>query len=356
MVSLGEVSQVIAGQSPEGEYYNDRGEGTPFYQGKIEFADKYIGTPVKWTTQETRIAEKDDILMSVRAPVGPVNISTQRICIGRGLAAIRVSEKILMPYLFTLLKINEKNIKGNGGAVFDSINRKDIEAIPIPLPPLEVQREIVAEIEGYQKLIDGARQVVENWTPHFDIAPDWPIVTLEEIATKITDGTHRTPDYTEDGIPFLRVTDITESNTSKKFITVEEHKVLIKRCLPEKGDVLYSKNGTIGIAKLIDWDWAFSIFVSLALIKPKKDLIAPRFLETFLNSDIAYSQAISRSKSGTVTNLHLVDIKTIKIPVPPLDIQQAIVANIDVQRKWVEGCRELIAIYEVKIKNVINKV
>lgn len=161
MVKLGEVCDVISGQSPEGEYYNDQRIGTPFYQGKTEFTEKYIGSPVKWTTQETKIAEKDDILMSVRAPVGPVNISTQRVCIGRGLAAIRVSEKILVEYLFTLLKFNEKNIKGNGGAVFDSINRKDVEAIQIPLPPLDVQQKIVAKIEAERKVIDGCRELIK---------------------------------------------------------------------------------------------------------------------------------------------------------------------------------------------------
>jgi len=161
LVELGEVCEVISGQSPEGEFYNDRGEGTPFYQGKTEFSNKYIGSPHKWTTRETKIAEKDDILMSVRAPVGPVNISTQRICIGRGLAAIRASEKILIPFLFALLRNKEKEIKGNGGAVFDSINRKDIESIRIPLPPLEVQHEFVARIEEEQKLVDSNKRLID---------------------------------------------------------------------------------------------------------------------------------------------------------------------------------------------------
>jgi len=163
MVELGEVCEVISGQSPEGEYYNETGLGTPFYQGKTEFSDKYIGSSVKWTTQETKIALKDDILMSVRAPVGPVNIATQRICIGRGLAAIRTSDKALMPYVFTLLRNKEKTIKGKGGAVFDSINRKDIEAIKIPLPPLATQQAIVAEIEAEQALVAGNRELIARF-------------------------------------------------------------------------------------------------------------------------------------------------------------------------------------------------
>jgi hypothetical protein len=135
------------------------------------------------------------------------------------------------------------------------------------------------------------------------------MVELEKITNKITDGTHRTPKYTESGIPFLRVTDLTESNDSKKFISEKEHEELIKRCNPEIGDILYTKNGTIGVAKLIDWDYKFSIFVSLALIKPKKEIILPKYLELLMKTEFVYNQAVSHSKSGTITNLHLIEIK-----------------------------------------------
>ena len=83
---LVEVAEIISGQSPKGEYYNDSGDGLPFYQGKKEFQEKYIGSPTKWTSKTTKIAYEGDILMSVRAPVGPINFATQEICIGRGLA------------------------------------------------------------------------------------------------------------------------------------------------------------------------------------------------------------------------------------------------------------------------------
>ena len=232
----------------------------------------------------------------------------------------------------------------------------EIREIQIPLPPLEVQREIVAEIEGYQRVIDGARAVVDNYRPQIVVDPEWPTEELSEVAIKITDGTHTTPNYTDSGIPFLRVTDITKSNTSKKFISEEEHTKLIKRCHPEKGDVLYSKNGTIGIAKVVDWEEDFSIFVSLALIKPRRELVDSRYLEYFLNSDTAYEQAISRSKSGTVTNLHLVDIKTIKIPLPTLETQQAIVAEIEAEQSLVAANRELIERMEGKIQAAIGRV
>ena len=98
--TLGDYCEVIAGQSPEGKYYNTDGQGLPFYQGKKEFGDRFIGAPQKWTTKVTKEAIDGDILMSVRAPVGPINFSTQKICIGRGLASIRPSTKLNKDFLF----------------------------------------------------------------------------------------------------------------------------------------------------------------------------------------------------------------------------------------------------------------
>ena len=120
--------------------------------------------------------------------------------------------------------------------------------------------------------------------------------------------------------------------------------------------ILYSKNGTIGIAKVVDWEGDFSIFVSLALIKPRRELVDSRYLECFLNTDTAYTQATSRSKSGTVTNLHLVDIKTIQIPLPSLETQQAIVAEIEAEQALVDANRELIERFEKKIQDVVGRV
>jgi len=148
--TLGEVCEVIAGQSPESKFYNDKGEGLPFYQGKKEFTDKFIGEPIKWTTKITKEAQKDDILMSVRAPVGPVNFSTQKICIGRGLAAIRCGKLVDIEFVFDFLKKYEDEITGNAGAVFNSINKKQIKQIPIPIPPLHEQKQIVSQLDKLQ--------------------------------------------------------------------------------------------------------------------------------------------------------------------------------------------------------------
>lgn len=167
---IGDVCKVIAGQSPEGKYYNNEGNGMPFYQGKKEFTSKYIGEPTTWTTDVTKEAEKDDVLMSVRAPVGPVNFATQTCCIGRGLAAIRASNKIDKEFLFYYFLKNEKEITGNEGAVFNSINKTQIENLMIPVPPINVQTEIVNSLnllfedldsleELYLKKVDKIREL-----------------------------------------------------------------------------------------------------------------------------------------------------------------------------------------------------
>lgn len=161
----------------------------------------------------------------------------------------------------------------------------------------------------------------------FNLPSEWKVDILDNFTNLIVDGTHFTPNYTENGIPFLRVTDIQENKidfTNLKFITIEEHNSLVKRCKPEKGDILYSKNGTIGIPKIVDWDWEFSIFVSLCLIKPQKHKLNSYFLKFILQSELVKWQIHRRAKQGTVTNLHLEEIRELEIPKIKLPHQRKI--------------------------------
>lgn len=160
--SIIDVCEVIAGQSPESKFYNKEGEGLPFYQGKKEFTDKFIGRPTTWTNKVTKEALKNDILISVRAPVGPINVATEKICIGRGLAAIRASEKIDNDYLFYFLLKHEAEIESNVGAVFNSINKTQIGKIKIPVPPLPEQKQIVKLLDQAFEAIDQAKANIEK--------------------------------------------------------------------------------------------------------------------------------------------------------------------------------------------------
>jgi type I restriction enzyme S subunit len=157
-VKLGQVAEVIAGQSPEGVFYNSVGNGIPFYQGKKEFGTKYLGKPTTWTTKVTKLARQGDILMSVRAPVGPINFSTYEICIGRGLAAIRGNKEIDNDFLFYFLLFKQPDLVGNAGAVFDSINKDQIAGIELLLPSLPEQKAIVEKLDAVFAEIDKLRE------------------------------------------------------------------------------------------------------------------------------------------------------------------------------------------------------
>jgi len=160
-----------------------------------------------------------------------------------------------------------------------------------------------------------------------EIPSEWKIRKLADATEVIVDGTHFTPKYTKVGIPFLRVTDLKNKIIDLedvKYISKREHLELIKRCKPQIGDILLSKNGTIGITKIIDWHWEFSIFVSLAIIRTKQDLLNNGFLKFFFNSAYLEKQIQLQVKQGTVTNLHLEEIRKFMIPLPPLFEQKKI--------------------------------
>lgn len=159
---LGKLADVIAGQSPEGIYYNTVGDGTPFYQGKSEFQEMYLGKPTKWTTKVTKLAKRNDILMSVRAPVGPVNITQEDICIGRGLAAITAKSMLLQLYLFYHLRYLEDKISGTNGAVFASISKREIEQIKITYPTdKDEQQYIVKTLDAVAEMIKLRKETIK---------------------------------------------------------------------------------------------------------------------------------------------------------------------------------------------------
>lgn len=162
------------------------------------------------------------------------------------------------------------------------------------------------------------------------IPNSWKFSKLKYHTSKIIDGAHFTPTYIDDenGIPFLRVTDLHDSKINLenvKRIPLEEHIDLIKRCEPKKGDLLLSKNGTIGLMKIIDWDWEFSVFVSLCLIKFEKTLLNSFFYYFFM-SNVVERQIFESSQKTSVTNLHLEKIKELRITIPPLE-EQTQIAN-----------------------------
>lgn len=153
---LQDCATIIAGQSPESKYYNSTGEGIPFFQGKADFGELYPKVRV-YCSSPTKIAQYNDILLSVRAPVGPTNLSPGTVCIGRGLAAIRPDDSLDLKYLLYYFRYFETQLSAKGtGTTFKAINQKLIKNLEIPIPPLNEQTCIVARIEELFSELDKA--------------------------------------------------------------------------------------------------------------------------------------------------------------------------------------------------------
>jgi type I restriction enzyme M protein len=377
-VTLGDVAEIISGQSPKGENYNENEDGFPFYQGKTEFTEKYLGPPKKWTKLAIKIAENDDILLSVRAPVGPVNITKQKICIGRGLAAIRPDKsRLMLEYLFNYLKINEKEIVGNSGAVFASINRREIEKIPIPVPPLDVQREIVEEIEGYQRIIDGARQVVENWKSNLEFELDeesktagiseWDTVNLGMTDIEIIDGDRGAnypskQEFSSEGYClFLNTNNVRRGYfdfDKKQFISKEKDEKMHKGKL-NRNDIILTTRGTVGNLALYDESIPFDnirINSGMVILRANQKTFLPKYLVEFFLS-YNFRNQVERVLSGSAQpQLPIRTMVDLLIPIPPIEIQKAIVDRIENERRIIEINCKVVGIFESKIKRVIERI
>lgn len=208
-----------------------------------------------------------------------------------------------------------------------AIRQKEIEL-------LKERRQILTQ-QAVTKGLDATLPMKDSGVDWIGEIPEhWEVRKLKTLSKKIVDGTHFTPNYIDEGIPFLRVTDLTNMQSGViqwekvNRISVEEHKSLIKRAFGEKGDVLLSKNGTIGLTKVIDWDEEFSFFVSLCLIKLRKE-INPHYFTYFFNSPLVDEQLNFGSSRTSVTNLHLEKIKELLIVLPPINEQDKIIKAID---------------------------
>lgn len=272
-------------------------------------------------------------------------------------------------YLLKSIPFQEEFYRNGKGIVADlwSTNFESMKNITLPFPSLkeqtqianyldwkisEIDRLIAKEKEKIRELNDlkkitvsdifmskkeNTNKIVSKYEWIGEIPEYYKVYPLKKLCNKIIDGTHQTPQYTSEGVPFLRVTDISKLELSESidwdnvaFISKEEHKELYKRCNPEKNDVLVSKNGTIGIPKIVDWNEEVSIFVSLCLLK-LNHLVFPEWIYYYFLTYLTERKISYGGKTGTITNLHLNKIREFKIPVPNLDKQKEIVKKINME-------------------------
>jgi type I restriction enzyme M protein len=226
----------------------------------------------------------------------------------------------------------------------------------IPLPPLEVQKEIVAEIEDYQKVINGARAVLDHYRPQIPIRPDWPMVELGEVCSTSSGGTPLSGKaaYYEGGtIPWLRSGEVAQGEVfhSELCITEEGLKNSSAKMFPTNTVLVAMYGATAGEVGILRFEAATN--QAVCGITPDEQLSSD-FLYLLLKTDKA--ALIRLAGGGAQPNISQKIVREFKIPLPPLATQQAIVAEIEAEQALVAANRELIARFEMKIQATLARV
>lgn len=352
---LGEDCQVIMGQSPPSTTYNEHGEGLPFYQGKKDFGEVYP-VPNVWCSESIKIVERNDILISVRAPVGALNIAGEKSCIGRGLAGIRTGKLINYQYLYFFLQSRQSEIASWGtGSTFAAISKIHLVNIEIPLPPLEIQKKIVKKIEVLfakiaqaQSLREAAIQDADDLIPatlskifEEGRSKGWKGKKLSEVIKIIGGGTPSKNNfsYYKGDIPWATVRDLkndyveaTEFKISEK--AVKESSTSI---IPANNVILVTRVG-LGKMSIITRDTAINQDLK-ALIPRDEGSLDKKFLFWWLKTQMKFIQ--SQGRGATVMGVRLELINNLKIPLPPLAEQKKIVVQLDVLTQKVRELQTL---------------
>jgi type I restriction enzyme M protein len=229
------------------------------------------------------------------------------------------------------------------GVTVPKLNQEKLRSIQIPLPPLELQKEIVVEIEGYQKVINGARTVLDNYSPHIPINPDWPIPTFEAAPFQIIDGDRginypSKEDFSPSGYCLFLNTKNVRFDGFKfdelEFISAEKDRALRKGKL-ERGDVLLTTRGTIGNTALYDSSVEFEhirINSGMLIFRPDASMLSSSYLFHFFQSENFKAQREAIVSGAAQPQLPIRSLNEARIPLPPLATQQAIVAEIEAEQ------------------------
>jgi type I restriction enzyme M protein len=377
-VPLSEVARVKNGFAFKSEEYVDK--GLRVMRIKNVQKGEVIDDDPKFMALERRTEFADytlkagDILMSLTGNVGRVGRLKQEhepAVLNQRVAHVEPNSGVpcLSEYLFALLntdRFEAEAIAGSSGVAQANLSSKWVGDYQIPLPPLEVQKEIVAEIEGYQKVINGARAVLDHYRPHIPIHPDWPMVELREIIDELESGVSVNSTSTptnEDEFGILKTSCVTTG-----IFQPEEHKTVVSdeltrvRCPVRGNTIIISRMNTealVGANAYVDKDYPH-LFLPDRLwqtVITRHD-VEVRYIQTVLASDSCRSRisAICGGTSGSMKNIAKPQLLSITVPLPPLHTQQAIVAEIEAEQALVAANRELIARFEKKIQATLARV
>lgn len=366
-VRLGEISEVIAGQSPPSATYRKAPEGLPFFQGKADFGERHPVATV-WCTSPKKTAEAGDILISVRAPVGPTNIADQRCCIGRGLAAIRVGGLADRDFILWAIRRFEAEIAKRGsGSTFDSLPVDELRNFPIPLPPLETQRRIAAILTEQMGAVEKARKAAEEGleaarkltAAHLravfesEEAATWKIVTIEEIADTCSGSTplRSRKDYYNGNIPWVKTGELRDGlieNTEEHVSAVAIAETSL-RLLPVNTLLIamYGQGQTRGRTGLL----AVPATTNQACfaILPNPQRFNPAFLQYWFRFSYSRLRSVSEGRGGNQPNLNGEILKAERVPLPTLETQHRIVAELNAK---LEATQALIRSLEAQLEAI----
>ena len=290
-----------------------------------------------------------DVLLTIVGTIGrslTVDEQMPRFALQRSVAVLKPKRDTVSSQ-FLCRVIQSTHIQNVLAATAKGVAQKgvyltDLRGITIPLPPLAIQQEIVAEIEGYQKIIDGARQVVENYRPRIDVQPDWPTQELGE-ACEIRTGKLNSNAATTDG--------------AYPFFTCAKEAFRIDNYAFDCEAILLSGNNASGDFDVKHFTGKFNAYqrTYVITVKPEyQDKLTYGVLRYVLDANLA---ALKQQSIGGLTKyLTLSMITSVKIPLPPLETQRAIVAEIEAEQALVEANKQLIVRFEAKIKATIDRV
>ncbi len=280
---------------------------------------------------------------------------------------LRSSEKIIPELVYHFVasekfrELGKPQMTGTGG--LQRLPTSFISKFQFPLPPLEVQKEIIAEISSYQKIIDGARQVVENYRPAFKINPTWKTVELGEVCDDFKNGVNFSREQMGRGTKFVNIKDVfspgyvVNEYLEKVDITdkeIEKHKLKDNDLLFVRSSVKYEG---VGFPSLVHTDSEELVFCGFIIkCSPIHKLVNPKYLLFLLRTELYREKVIALSNKANITNISQDNLKLLNIPLPPLSVQEQIIEKLEEEQKLVDANKRLTEIFEQKIKDKIAEV
>lgn len=339
-VTLGEVCKLNMGQSPDSSTYNDNGEGIPFYQGNADFGEIHPIT-AHWCTSPTKLAEDGDILISVRAPIGALNIATEKCCIGRGLAAITVdSENVIRDYIWYMLKSRVTMLQAMGtGSTFKAINKNVLNDMQFLMPTLEEQNQIALNLIKIDTVIHICTDLmnkldmivksrfIELFGDPVSNPMKWDIKPLLSIG-KCKNGMNFHYDDSGVEIHCLGVGDfkdlsiITDTTILPK---ISLNEIPSDEYLLQNGDIVFVRsNGNkalVGRSLAIYPNGTPTTFSGFCIRFRKSDnsIIVPYLIRVLKTDSMRKKMA---GRGANIQNLNQQILSSLEIPIPPFDLQK----------------------------------